>query len=146
MLNGLANWRQRETFGPLKMGRDLSGTASCSLLIKEVEERICLFAVDKGTQKKLEITEDFRQTGWRRISMKFSKGQIQGWRLTQRESTLQRLDEDSGGAVPEEQQKLSTRQQCFQYYSKTTKHWQSNSLKNTWNHPDLRRKDLNWAY
>lgn len=58
MLNGLANYRQRGAFNaPLKMEGDQSGTASCSLLINEVEERICLFADDKGSQKKLKIIE-----------------------------------------------------------------------------------------
>lgn len=38
-------------------GKRLSGTDSCSLLINEVEERICLFADDKGIQRKLKIIE-----------------------------------------------------------------------------------------
>jgi len=60
MQNGLANSRQRGVVsGPLKTERRIKWHCKLfqSVLINEVEERICLFEDDKGSQKKLEMIE-----------------------------------------------------------------------------------------
>lgn len=56
----LTNYRQRGAVnGPLKMERCIKWLCKLfqSVLINEVRERVCLFADDKGSQKKLKLIE-----------------------------------------------------------------------------------------